>query len=53
MLNEKNFFPKIQFHLSIENGEYKSICHKTNFFTNSDIIDIKETFYYPNIPQGG
>lgn len=34
------------------NGESKSVVYKTNSVANLDLIDIKESFYFPNVEQG-
>lgn len=45
-------FPRVQFHLSLSmHGDVKSTVYKTRSQSNSDLIDIKESFYFPNIDK--
>ena len=36
----QKLFPRVQFHLSLVNGESKSVVYKTNSVANLDLIDI-------------
>ena len=47
----QKLYPRVQFHLSLKNGDFKSNVYKTSSHHNLDLIDIKESFYYPNIDQ--
>ena len=49
---KQKLFNKVQFQTTLECGQNKIPTYKTNFLNNSDLIDIKETFYFPNIAQG-
>lgn len=47
----QKLYPRIRFNLFLYNGETQSNVYKTHFQSNLDLIDIKETFYFPNIVQ--
>lgn len=49
--DRQKLFPRVQFHLSLVNGENRSVVYKTNSVANLDLIDIKESFYFPNVEQ--
>ncbi len=47
----QKLYPRIQFGVFICNGEMQSTLYKTQVQSNLDLIDIKETFYFPNVDQ--